>query len=99
VVLATKLYIATSDWPNSDGLSALHIRRACEDSPRRLQTDHIDLYQFHHINRATFAAAVADLRPLADSTAEEAGFQATPSSARTAARDRHPPITCTAPVI
>jgi aryl-alcohol dehydrogenase-like predicted oxidoreductase len=53
VVLATKLYVATSDWPNAGGLSALHIRKACEDSLRRLQTDHIDLYQFHHVDRAT----------------------------------------------
>jgi aryl-alcohol dehydrogenase-like predicted oxidoreductase len=39
--------------PNTGGLSALHIRRAVEDSLRRLQTDHIDLYQFHHIDRNT----------------------------------------------
>ena len=53
VVLATKLYIPLTEGPNTGGLSALHIRRACEDSLRRLQTDHIDLYQFHHIDRAT----------------------------------------------
>jgi len=53
VVLATKLYIPLDDSPNAGGLSALHIRRACEDSLRRLQTDHIDLYQFHHIDRTT----------------------------------------------
>ena len=53
VVLATKLYIPLSEGPNTGGLSALHIRKACEDSLRRLQTDHIDLYQFHHIDRAT----------------------------------------------
>jgi NDP-hexose C3-ketoreductase / dTDP-4-oxo-2-deoxy-alpha-D-pentos-2-ene 2,3-reductase len=41
------------DGPNTGGLSALHIRKACEDSLRRLQTDHIDLYQFHHIDRTT----------------------------------------------
>ena len=39
------------DWPNESRLSALHIRRACEDSLRRLQTDHIDLYQMHHVDR------------------------------------------------
>ena len=39
--------------PNDRGLSAYHIRRACEESLRRLQTDHIDLYQMHHIDRAT----------------------------------------------
>jgi NDP-hexose C3-ketoreductase / dTDP-4-oxo-2-deoxy-alpha-D-pentos-2-ene 2,3-reductase len=53
VVLATKLYIPLTEGPNTGGLSALHIRKACEDSLRRLQTDHIDLYQFHHIDRAT----------------------------------------------
>ena len=40
-------------WPNESRLSALHIRTACEDSLRRLQTDHIDLYQMHHVDRAT----------------------------------------------
>ena len=39
--------------PNDRRLSAYHIRRACEASLRRLQTDHIDLYQMHHIDRAT----------------------------------------------
>ncbi len=34
-------------------LSALHIRKACEESLRRLQTDHIDLYQMHHVDRET----------------------------------------------
>ena len=52
VVLATKLYGSMGDWPNYQGLSALNIRRACDDSLRRLQTDHIDLYQMHHIDRA-----------------------------------------------
>jgi aryl-alcohol dehydrogenase-like predicted oxidoreductase len=41
------------DWPNFSKLSALNIRRACEGSLRRLQTDHIDLYQMHHVDRAT----------------------------------------------
>ena len=51
VVLATKVYNAMGEWPNTSRLSALHIRQACEDSLRRLQTDHIDLYQMHHIDR------------------------------------------------
>jgi aryl-alcohol dehydrogenase-like predicted oxidoreductase len=46
-VLATKLGNVMGDGPNNCGLSALHIRRSCEDSLRRLQTDHIDLYQLH----------------------------------------------------
>ena len=53
VVLATKVYNVMGDWPNQSRLSALHIRRACEDSLRRLRTDHIDLYQMHHIDRET----------------------------------------------
>ena len=53
VVLATKVYGRMGDWPNESRLSALHIRRACEDSLRRLRTDHIDLYQMHHIDRET----------------------------------------------
>jgi aryl-alcohol dehydrogenase-like predicted oxidoreductase len=53
VVLATKVYGKMGDWPNESRLSAYHIRRACEESLRRLQTDHIDLYQMHHIDRET----------------------------------------------
>jgi aryl-alcohol dehydrogenase-like predicted oxidoreductase len=53
IVLATKVFGAMGDGPNDQGLSAYHIRRACEDSLRRLQTDHIDLYQMHHIDRNT----------------------------------------------
>jgi aryl-alcohol dehydrogenase-like predicted oxidoreductase len=51
VVLATKVYGRMSTWPNDSRLSAYHIRRACEESLRRLRTDHIDLYQMHHIDR------------------------------------------------
>ena len=53
VVLATKVFGSMGDWPNDDKLSALNIRRACEGSLRRLQTDHIDLYQMHHVDRDT----------------------------------------------
>jgi aryl-alcohol dehydrogenase-like predicted oxidoreductase len=53
IVLATKVYGKMGDGQNERGLSALHIRKACEESLRRLQTDHIDLYQMHHIDRAT----------------------------------------------
>lgn len=52
-VLATKLYGSMGDWPNETKLSALNIRRACDDSLRRLKTDYIDLYQMHHVDRAT----------------------------------------------
>ncbi len=51
VVLATKVFGRMGEWPNQSRLSALHIRRACEDSLRRLQTDYIDLYQMHHVDR------------------------------------------------
>ena len=53
VVLATKVYNGGDSWPNSSRLSARHIREACEASLRRLQTDHIDLYQMHHVDRDT----------------------------------------------
>jgi aryl-alcohol dehydrogenase-like predicted oxidoreductase len=52
-VLATKVYVNMGDWPNEGRLSALNIRRACDASLRRLQTDYIDLYQMHHIDRRT----------------------------------------------
>ncbi|WP_411141433.1 aldo/keto reductase [Streptomyces sp. x-80] len=57
-VLATKVYgnmSADGDqvWPNDDKLSALNIRRAVDASLQRLGTDHIDLYQFHHVDRST----------------------------------------------
>ena len=53
VVLATKVYGEMGKWPNQNRLSALHIRQACEQSLRRLKTDHIDLYQMHHVDRDT----------------------------------------------
>ena len=53
VVLATKVYGDMGDWPNESRLSARHIVQACDASLRRLQTDHIDLYQMHHIDRKT----------------------------------------------
>ncbi|MFD5627940.1 MULTISPECIES: aldo/keto reductase [unclassified Streptomyces] len=56
-VLATKVYGNMAGdgepWPNHDKLSALNIRRAVDASLKRLQTDYIDIYQFHHIDRAT----------------------------------------------
>jgi len=67
VVLATKVFSPPMEWgspdpakrlgswvgPNDRGLSARHIRAACEASLVRLKTDHIDLYQMHHVDRST----------------------------------------------
>ena len=52
-VLATKLYGTMTQRPNESKLSALNIRRALDASLRRLQTDYIDIYQFHHVDRGT----------------------------------------------
>ncbi|TVR96042.1 MAG: aldo/keto reductase, partial [Trueperaceae bacterium] len=58
VVLATKVYNTMEGAyphaePNSDGrnLSAYKIRKHCEASLKRLQTEHIDIYQMHHVDR------------------------------------------------
>ena len=53
IVLATKVYAPMSAWPNDGGLSARHIIAACDASLRRLDTDWIDLYQMHHVQRET----------------------------------------------
>ncbi|MBZ3900350.1 aldo/keto reductase [Streptomyces brasiliscabiei] len=57
VVLGTKVYGSMSAddaaWPNHDKLSAVNIRRAVDASLKRLRTDHIDVYQFHHVDRDT----------------------------------------------
>ena len=53
IVLATKVYQPMIPGPNGGRLSAYHIRKACEDSLRRMKTDHIDLYQMHHFDRLT----------------------------------------------
>ncbi|KNB51528.1 aldo/keto reductase [Streptomyces caatingaensis] len=59
VVLATKVYGAMAapgaeaQWPNRSRLSALNIRRSVDGSLQRLKTDHIDVYQFHHVDRST----------------------------------------------
>jgi aryl-alcohol dehydrogenase-like predicted oxidoreductase len=54
VVLATKVFGKMGDWPNESRLSKLAIRKACDASLRRLQTDYIDMYQMHHIDRGAW---------------------------------------------
>ena len=51
VVIATKVYGRMGKWPNQSRISALSIRQAVEGSLKRLQTDYIDMYQMHHIDR------------------------------------------------
>jgi len=67
IVLASKVYSPPMEWgspdlakrtgswvgPNQRGLSAKNIRAECEASLKRLQTDHLDVYQMHHIDRNT----------------------------------------------
>ncbi len=53
VILATKGFNATGDGPNDKGASRYHLIAAVEDSLRRLQSDHIDLYQMHRYDDAT----------------------------------------------
>jgi len=53
IVLASKVYGEMGDRVNEKHLSAYHIKKACEDSLKRLMTDHIDLYQMHHVHRET----------------------------------------------
>jgi len=53
VLVATKVYGKTGPGPNDRGLSAYHIIKACEASLKRLKTDHIDIFQMHHVDRNT----------------------------------------------
>lgn len=52
IILATKVYGEMGYGPNDVGLSAYRIKRCCEASLKRLQTEHIDLYQMHRIDRS-----------------------------------------------
>lgn len=95
VVLATKVYGEMGPWPNESRLSALHIRRACEDSLRRLRTDHIDLYQMHHVYREAdwdeiwqaFEVLVQQGKVLYVGSSNFAGWHIAQANER--ARDRH----------
>jgi aryl-alcohol dehydrogenase-like predicted oxidoreductase len=93
-VLATKLYGDMGDWPNDGKLSALNIRRALDASLTRLQTDYIDLYQFHHVDRETpwdeiwqaMETAVAQGKILYNGSSNFAGWHI--ATAQEAARKR-----------
>jgi aryl-alcohol dehydrogenase-like predicted oxidoreductase len=95
VVLATKVYGEMGSWPNESRLSAFHIRRACEDSLRRLRTDHIDIYQMHHIYREAtwdeiwqaFEILVQQGKVLYVGSSNFAGWHI--AKANEAAKDRH----------
>src|SRR5213596_2993511 len=60
VVLATKVYGRMGEWPNQARLSALHIKRACEDSLRRLRTDYVDLYRMQQFRRLAHRPGARD---------------------------------------
>jgi aryl-alcohol dehydrogenase-like predicted oxidoreductase len=94
-VLATKLYGDMDEWPNEGKLSALNIRRALDASLKRLQTDYIDLYQFHHVDRSTpwdeiwqaIEVAVQQGKILYAGSSNFAGWHI--AQAQAAAKERH----------
>jgi len=94
IVLATKVYGRMGTGPNDTRLSALHIRRACDESLRRLQTDHIDLYQMHHVDRSTpwdgiwqaFEVLIAQGKVIYAGSSNFAGWHIAQASGAAAAR-------------
>jgi aryl-alcohol dehydrogenase-like predicted oxidoreductase len=95
IVLATKVYGKMGEGPNDNRLSAYQIRQACEASLKRLQTDYIDLYQMHHIDRETpweevwqaMEVLVQQGKVLYLGSSNFAGWHI--ADAQCAARDRH----------
>ncbi|MCP1440678.1 aryl-alcohol dehydrogenase-like predicted oxidoreductase [Erwinia persicina] len=53
VILATKARSPMSDDPNDSGATRFHLIKSCENSLKRLKTDHIDLYQIHNWDGVT----------------------------------------------
>jgi aryl-alcohol dehydrogenase-like predicted oxidoreductase len=94
IVLATKVFGRMGKAPNDNRLSALHIRRACDESLRRLQTDHVDLYQMHHVDRDTpwgeiwqaFEVLVAQGKVLYVGSSNFAGWHIAQANAAAASR-------------
>jgi aryl-alcohol dehydrogenase-like predicted oxidoreductase len=94
IVIATKVYGRMGPGPNDVRLSAYHIRRACDESLRRLGTDRIDLYQMHHVDRETpweeiwqaMEQLVAQGKVLYVGTSNFAAWHITEGNCRAAAR-------------
>ena len=94
IVLATKVYGTMGEGPNDSRLSAYHVRRACDESLRRLQTDRVDLYQMHHVDRETpwdeiwqaMEQLVAAGKVVYVGSSNFAGWQIAQASARAMAR-------------
>jgi aryl-alcohol dehydrogenase-like predicted oxidoreductase len=53
LVIATKVRGRTGPGPNDVGLSRVHVAAGIDASLRRLQMDHVDLYQIHGVDHAT----------------------------------------------
>ena len=53
VIVATKVYGVMGDKPNQSGLSRRHILQQIKGSLKRLQMDHVELYQIHRWDHAT----------------------------------------------
>ena len=69
MVVATKIYHIMGKKPNQSGLSRLHIMQQIKGSLKRLQTDHVDLYQIHRWDYQT--PIEETLRPLMISSTKE----------------------------
>ncbi|HJP83615.1 MAG TPA: aldo/keto reductase family protein [Fimbriimonadaceae bacterium] len=53
LVIGTKCYFQMSDRPNDRGLSRKHIHESVHNSLKRLQTDYVDMMQFHRLDLDT----------------------------------------------